>query len=86
MLLDGIEPIKALVLKLYYTGCPKKKLTIKNSVFLGGLLISFLNSKNFRLPGWCMHFLAHFCIVKKQIKKSKKVLLGACLTEGGGGL
>ena len=39
-----------------------------------------------RLSGWFVNFLLIFAWSKKQIKKGKKVLLGACLTEGGGGL
>ena len=38
-----------------------------------------------RLPGWFVNFLLIFALSKTD-KKGKKVLLGACLTEGGGGL
>ena len=39
----------------------------------------------FFLPGWFVHFLAHFGNVKKEMKEkgSEKVLHVACLTEVG---
>ena len=45
---------------------------------------NFLRWGSERLPGWFVHFLAHFGNVKKQMKKigSKKVVHGARLTEG----